>query len=254
MKKMIRKIIAVVVSAMLMFSLTAGVTVEATTPARYMFEPWTGSGPASVHVDIDSSRFIKIVNHGEVSKEAYNITGTDGNTVITLKEEYLKTLHTETDQSFLAYFSGEGKVTNYSGIVLEGTQTEITVSKLEDEKVLRVMHGEEEVDSSYYTIIDNGNNMTISFEEEYAKTVPEDANFFRIELSGNVIVFLYSGMKGDADGDFVVTVRDARIALRAALHLTELSGIKIHLLDFDKDSRVALKEVHTILRMALHLE
>lgn len=256
MKKLIGKIIAATVGAILIFSITDGAMIKASTPALYMFEPWAGSGTTSVHVNIDSARFIKIVDHEEVNKEAYSITGTDGNTIITLNEEYLKTLNTEEYQDFLAYFSGEGIVTNRCGIVLEKTQPEITISKLNDEKVLRVMYGNEEVDPSHYTIIDNGNKMTISFKEEYAKTVPEDANIFYIELSGNMIVFLglNFGMKGDADGDSAITVNDAKIALKAALNLVELSRKQFDLLNLDKDSRVTLKDARKILRVALNIE
>ena len=198
MKKLIGKIIAASVGAILIFSITDGAMIKASTPALYMFEPWAGSGTTSVHVNIDSARFMKIVDHEEVNKKAYSITGTNGNTIITLNEEYLKTLNTKDYQDFLAYFSGDGLVTNIIGIVLEEAQTEITIPKLKDEKVFNVLedNGKNEVDPSHYTIIDNGNKMTIAFDEEYLQTVPEKT--FRIQMSGNMLVFLglYFGMKG----------------------------------------------------------
>lgn len=257
MKKFIGKIMATATGAVLMFSLTAGIAVEANTPALYNFEPWAGSGTTSVCVNyMDSSRFIKIVNRGEVNKGAYSITGTDGNTIITLSEDYMKTLNTEDYQSFLAYFSGEGRVTNEEWIVLEKSQTEITVSKLEDEKVVGVIYDHKEVDPSHYTITDNGNKMTISFEKEYAQTVSEDENLFEIQLSGNVMVMLHLdfGMKGDADGDYAVTTNDAKTALRTALNLTTLSRKQDNLLDLDKDGRVTLKDARKILRVALNID
>lgn len=71
---------------------------------------------------------------------------------------------------------------------MEVTQTEITVPKEEDEKVIRVLEEDEknEVDSSHYTITDNGNKMTIVFEKEYMQTVSKKA--FEIQLSGNMMV------------------------------------------------------------------
>lgn len=257
MKKFIGKIMAAAAGAVLMFSLTAGMAVEAKTPALYNFEPWSGSGTTSVRVNnMDSSRFKKIVNRGEVNKGAYSITGTNGSTIITLSEEYLKTLNAEDYQNFLAYFSGEGSVTNEKWIALEKSRTEITVSKLEDEKVVGVIYDHKEVDPSHYTITDNGNKMTISFEEEYVQTVPEDKNLIEIQLSGNVMVQLHLdfGMKGDADGDSAVTVNDAKTALRSALNITTLSSKQINLLDLDRDGRVTLKDAQKILRAALNID
>lgn len=256
MKRLISKIIATAVITALIFSLTANVTVEARSPALYMFEPWAGSGTTSVRVNIDSAKFMKIVNHEEVDKKAYSITGTNESTVITLNEEYLKTLNTEDYHSFMACFSGEGVVTNSVGFALEEAQTEITISKLEDEKVFNVLEddNENEVDPSHYTIIDNGKKMTISFDEEYLQTVSKKV--FRIQMSGNILVFLglYCGMKGDADGDSAITINDAKIALKAALNLVALSNKQFNLLNLDGDSRVTLKDARKILRVALNIE
>lgn len=262
MKKFIGKVIAAVAGAVLMFSLTVGVTVEARSPVVYQFEPWDGSGNTSVRINnIDSSRFIKIVKEGkkfiEVDKEAYSITEMNGDTIITLNEDYLKNLNKEADKYFRAYFSGEGIVTNKIWILdLEENQTEITVSKPEGEKVLRVLEYDDknEVDPSHYTFTDNGNEMTIAFEEEYLQTVPKKD--FEIQLSGDIIVFmdLNFDMKGDAIGNYAITINDAKTALRAALNITALSGKQINLLDLDKDGQVTLKDAQKILRVALNID
>lgn len=58
---------------------------------------------------------------------------------------------------------------------------------------------------------------------------------------------------GDVDGDQKVSLKDAQLALRAALHLMQLDETQSKAADVDGNAGVSLKDAQLILRKALHL-
>jgi hypothetical protein len=68
------------------------------------FGAWTGAGDATAEIAADHTKFVKLMLNGaEVSSSNYTVT--EGSTVITLKESYLKTLSNGT-HNFVAMFDG----------------------------------------------------------------------------------------------------------------------------------------------------
>ncbi|MCR5041394.1 MAG: dockerin type I repeat-containing protein, partial [Clostridia bacterium] len=61
-------------------------------------------------------------------------------------------------------------------------------------------------------------------------------------------------MPGDVDGDKDVTAQDARLALRGAIGLQELSSIQFIAADVDADKEVTAQDARHILRMSIGLE
>jgi hypothetical protein len=64
---------------------------------------WTGKGSVTITVDADLAKFVRLMLDGKVI-DAANYTLTEGSTIITLKEGYLKTL-ADGDHSFTAEFT-----------------------------------------------------------------------------------------------------------------------------------------------------
>ncbi|MBR5410861.1 MAG: dockerin type I repeat-containing protein [Clostridia bacterium] len=62
-----------------------------------------------------------------------------------------------------------------------------------------------------------------------------------------------SGIAGDVDNDYVVTAADARIALRAAVGLEELTGDAFTVADMDEDNLITAADARVILRLAVGL-
>lgn len=62
-----------------------------------------------------------------------------------------------------------------------------------------------------------------------------------------------TGKKGDVDGNGTIQLKDAQLALRAALHLTQLTDDEKLRADVDGTTGVTLKDAQMILRAALHL-
>ena len=59
---------------------------------------------------------------------------------------------------------------------------------------------------------------------------------------------------GDVDGDYALTAADARLALRAAAGLEELSETQVKYADADKSGAVEAIDARSILRAAVGLE
>lgn len=88
----------------------------------------------------------------------------------------------------------------------------------------------------------------------------DDISFFKTALTEDEAAELYdevnagNGKLGDVDGDGQIGLADARMALRAALHLQELTDAQKTAADVDKNNAVDLQDAKKILRVALHLD
>lgn len=91
-------------------------------------------------------------------------------------------------------------------------------------------------------------------QEKWIKAVMENGfAVFTAEHFSKYAVAENTGVRGDADGDGKVTLKDAQLALRAALHLTTLDEDAVVRADVDGKTGIALTDAQLILRAALHL-
>jgi LPXTG-motif cell wall-anchored protein len=116
------------------FDVSFTVTPKPITPLSPVldhFGTWTGSGSATAKIDADHTTFVRLLKDGvEVDSKYYTIT--QGSTIITLSESYLKTLANGT-HTFVAHFT-DGRSENITmtvnakstGSQNGGTQNEST--------------------------------------------------------------------------------------------------------------------------------
>lgn len=69
-----------------------------------------------------------------------------------------------------------------------------------------------------------------------------------------ILIKAATGLEGDVNNDGKITLVDAQMALRAALHLLALPQLEAQQADVDKDSKISMTDARIILRKALHLE
>ena len=173
-----KKAFSVFLAMALLTVLVAGVALGVSAmepPDTYEFDTWTGSGDASVHVKGHYTKFDKITTDGqEVDPSNYTITGKDSGTIITLKEEYLKTL-SNGEYSFEVRFFEEIEWLEYEFNI--DMQTGEAIVPREDEKIFRIFCDNEEVDPSNYTITADNKTFVIIFEKEYLQTLTGEEVF-----------------------------------------------------------------------------
>ena len=166
---------------MLLFAMLAGtaVKVSATMPPTYDFGIWKGSGDISAYMpgDVPGSNFLKLTCDridGEISPINYTVTTDEDNIIVTLKEEFLKTLSNELHY-FSCHFSGVEEFP-MDGEIVYSTEPSygIEFSSIPSYYTLtRLTYEGENIDKSYYisTKNDQGNIQVIFNDEEYWKTL-----------------------------------------------------------------------------------
>lgn len=92
----------------------------------------------------------------------------------------------------------------------------------------------------------------------------DDVSFFDKALSEDDAVALYNEVKGavstntvllgDVDGNGQVELKDAQVALKAALKIDELSAEQVMAADVDGNGQVELKDAQKILKVALKID
>ena len=167
MKKVKRGIsIFLCVAILLAFSIVA----NATMPTLYDFGTWAGSGDISVDLGLGyNSSLAKLYYNNwdtEIVASNYFSTKVDGGTLITLDEEYLKTLtngnHTIWAR-FEEYKSGFplGNNLNFNGEEL------IVRMDIDHNKFVGLTYGDEEVRVSNYSVVLAREYIIFKFSEEY---------------------------------------------------------------------------------------
>lgn len=177
------------------------------------FEPWTGSGTVSVSIGDDFlTKDRDIVSFDEFeelrykySDEAldYIVAESNGNTIITIKEDYLKTLadgtyYLEAEFSraiipvklYIVTRKIELKDLYYSFDEWSGSgPAQVKLSspdedsfKFESALFKSLSYKGEEIDTSNYSIKQFMNVIYITLKEEYVETLPTGINYFKIDF------------------------------------------------------------------------
>jgi len=185
MKKTFKKAFSVFLAMALLTILVAGAALSASAdfvedePAT--FETWTGSGSTSVTMLwIDHTRFLNLFDYNRdeaVDPGNYTVTGTDDTTVITLKEEYLKTL-TNGEYSFRADFEAVPWSFEYGTFKpgsdwSEDEAPDVWIEDLDCTTFFKLTCNDEEVDPSNYTVETSYESIKILLEKDYQETLIE---------------------------------------------------------------------------------
>lgn len=219
MKKYFKEAFAVflIVIVTIVFSLNTNAetdTVKVTFADAYLtFEVWQGDGNTSISIGDDFltkdrdivkfEEFKEVQFKGEVFDDSnYFVTEEDNKTIITLKEEYLKTLkdgtymfdavffraiipmklHVVTHKISLtdAYFAFE----TWNGDGSAQVKLNPTTFSIEfyPELFVELLYKGVKVDSSNYSISKFGNVTNIILKEEYVKTLPEGEHYFTADF------------------------------------------------------------------------
>ena len=90
---------------------------------------------------------------------------------------------------------------------------------------------------------------TVISEDKKTATIETDAmgTFVLMETDKKITV------PGDVDGDGKITLKDAQMALKAALNLLVLEGDQKKAADVNQDGKIELKDAQVILKKALNL-
>lgn len=174
-----KKLTVVQISVLFLSAIVFGLPmiVSANSPELFEFDTWEGKESTSVSIEADYSKFEKLLyNEDEVIPLNYTVSGTDSSTIITLKEDYLKTLPNG-QHSLLAYFSADGLESFITGMV-DNTKKQIIFSGTPDHyKLIRLTYGDTEIDKSNYTATNNGCSTKIVFKDDYMETLSEEFIF-----------------------------------------------------------------------------
>lgn len=218
MKKILVKSSAVLLTLLLLTQSTVSFASSAEgkisfNDAWLNFEPWTGSGTVSVSIGDDFlTKDRDIVSFDEFeelrykySDEAldYKVAESNGNTVITITEDYLKTLadgtyYLEAEFSraiipvklYIVTRKIELKDLYYSFDERSGSgSAQVKISSpdadsftLESALFKSLSYKGEEIDASNYSIKQYMNVIYITLKEEYVKTLPIGINYFKIDF------------------------------------------------------------------------
>jgi len=147
-------------------------SASALMPESRSFDTWTGSGNTSVSIGYERSAFVELAYGSEVFDPSnYTVSGTDGHTIITLKQEYLETL-ANGGYSYRSLFIGEGLRT-YSVELSMQTETEAIAIDPHYDFVptldtWELMYGDDKVDSIHYEVeLIDDDTALFTFDEEY---------------------------------------------------------------------------------------
>ncbi len=299
MKKIVFALVAVILALSLLPAVSAEGEKATVTDAYIPFGVWRGAGDAAATLtfspDIDpllkADEFVSLEAGGaELDKAFYTVTSdADGRAVVTLKEDYLKTLQngkayyfraefkraeiglrlfvvTEKVTSDLIFLSGvsgpwDGKAApeepwdGKSALSVDITGTgELSFGPEIFEKLVF----DTVVDPSDYTVRGFGDTVSIALKAEYARRfVPGRFGFTAIFDNADVVLVFdtsYTYMPGDPSGDAAVTADDARLALRAAAKLETLSDDAFTAADLSGAGEITAADARKILRVAAKLE
>ena len=257
------------------------------------FDVWAGSGDTSVLIPddwikadnkkniISFSDFenLKNVDGKIIESSFFCVTDSDGATMITLKEEYLKTL-SDGCYHFNADFKNAvvplnlyivTKSIKYTDMCFSfepwngiGSAT-VALSSYEynipfwTDLFESLSYKGKEIDSKNYSISDFFGTPIIMLNEEYIKTfAPGDyyftANFVNIKDVALKLTIAEPYSIGDIDGDGKITAKDARTALRASAQIESLNMTQTLAADINNDGCIRSNDARIILRISAQLE
>lgn len=181
MKRNLKKAFAALLLLTLLTAGAVGVTItaNAASPALYHFDTWTGSGPASVSIKTGDASLAGLTYDGEeVVNSNYTVTKAGDNSILTLKEEYLKASEFKNGEySFWADFYLPGMLKPvYAGIDPTG-KNQVVFSGTDPSKFVKLTYHDEEIDSSNYTVAATKGGTVVTINEEYLETLTLEYSF-----------------------------------------------------------------------------
>lgn len=179
--------IKIIITVMTLLALSVfSLNASAVSPALYGFQSWNGSGSSSVTVSGDSDTFVKLIYDGqEVDRSAYTVEAQDGKTVLTLTEEYLRSLNAENGSLFFeAYFCKENYEIENQNTAFDPAQNKVIIQSMPFEAAskdsfesFRLTYGGEEIAPSHYTLAMTDSETTVTFEEGFLDTLSGEKSF-----------------------------------------------------------------------------
>lgn len=305
LKKKRYEIITAVIAALIAVSMLSAASADETkatvTDAWIPFDVWRGAGDTSATLklspDFDllmkADEFVSLETGGaELDKAYYIVTSdADGRTVVTLKEEYLKTLkngkafyfHAEFEKARigLRLFVVTEKATITKDLIfmsgVDGpwdgktmpeepwdgkSDLSVVITGNDDfsfgPEIFQKLVFDTEVDPSNYIVRGFGDTVSVNLKAEYARRFgPGIFGFIAVFDNADVTLNFdtsYTYMPGDINGDAAVTAEDARLALRAAAKLETLTGDALSAADLSGTGEITATEARQILRVAAKLE
>lgn len=286
-------------SAVIFTLLITAVSVSAAEPEKITvtdswlsFDVLEGSGDVSVIIAdnwIDTDEIPSATAYSEfeglsmdeknIDENCFTAADSENGTVITLKENYLKTFKdgcyhfnanfknaivplnlyivtkpvAVTDMCFsFDSWKGSGAATvalspNEYGITLWADLFESLSCK------------GEEIDRENYSISNFTSTPIIMLKEEYVKTFAPGEYYFTADFKNIKGVMLKltipeSYTPGDVNSDGQITAQDARLVLRASAKLEQLNAAQTLAADINNDGNVYANDARTILRISARLE
>ena len=258
------------------------------------FKTWTGSGTSSITLggnytlgDIIASPKVEDFEelksrHSDVSitPDDYIVSDFDGLPVITLKEEYLKTLKDDAYYYFAEFknmqipvvlYVATEKITvntvvefndwswaddDYPGVNLSSYDFPVYLVPALLESIS--CNGEKLAPWAY-SVSSTSVGVRIEMNKEYLKTLPSGTHYFEAEFMNVKGIMLRIDIPpmytlGDYSGDGKVTAEDARAVLRISAKIDSVDSSKIFLADIDADSKLTASDARRILRVSAKLE
>ncbi|MDR1631113.1 MAG: dockerin type I repeat-containing protein [Oscillospiraceae bacterium] len=258
MKKTHQKAFVAVMAIILLAALIAP-SASACMVRLYNFDTWTGEGDATVSLDQPSALFIKLTyGESDVASSNYTVMETNNNTIITLKEEYIKTLKASgSGYSFWATISAEGLSPSMADGFFSSQSNTVTFMGLDPflNTLVKMTYGGDIIDSVNYTVTANGCNAVVTIKEEYLKTLTGNKQFVGyFEGEYFKVVLQLKDATGDLNGDGQITAADARMCLRASAKLITLTEQQKKVADIFGDGNVSAACARKILRVSAKLE
>lgn len=297
MKKNLKLFIYIVLMFVLfttMIAASAATEQKVTVNDNWLsFDVWIGSGDVSVLIPndwikaytgenlINFSDFESLNNRdGKIIENSFfYVTDSDGATLITLKEDYLKTLsdgcyHFNADFKYANVPLNLYIVTTYIEVSdmcfsfdpWNGVGRPIVALPTSEYGITfwsdlfeSLSYNGKEIESKNYSISSLTNTPIIMLNEEYVRNLaPGDyyfiANF--VNIKGVMLKLTIPGSYtiGDIDNDGKVTSKDARLALRASAKLENLSQTQILAADINHDGQLHADDARILLRIAAQIE
>ena len=294
-KSVVKKLLSVIICLIIVGSLA--VISSAKIVIINTWEPfkiWTGSGTSSITLggnytcgDITASPKAEdfealISRHSDVSitPDDYIVSDFDGLPVITLKEEYLKTLKDDAYYYFAEFENIQIPVVLYVATekITVNTVAEFKDLSWEDDEcpsvslssfdfpvylvpalLESISYNGEKLSPWAYSVSSTSVGVRIEMNKEYLKTLPSGTHYFEAEFMNVKGIMLKIDIPpmytlGDYSGDGKVTAEDARAVLRISAKIDNADLSKIFLADIDADSKLTASDARRILRVSAKLE
>lgn len=294
-KSVIKKLLGVIICLIMVGSLAVISSAKIIILDAWLpFETWTGSGTASVTLGdnfmtgniqeyVKAEDFEELIprhNTPAVTSDDYTVSTVDGVTVITLEEEYLKTLE---DNAY--YFFAEFKGAQIP-VVLYVVTEKVTVNTVIDFRDWKweedgwpgailyaydqsvyfsagllesVSYKGEKLDPLVFSASNFSGAVRIGIDKEYLRTLPSGTHYFEAEFMNVKGIMLKIDIPpvytlGDYSGDGKVTAEDARAVLRISAKIDGADSSKIFIADIDADGKLTASDARRILRVSAKLE